>query len=266
MRIIALLILFFCSYLCPAQELSYAQHEPLDADLFVGFDSYKNIFFVKDMALYKQGPEGNFSFNDFQLGNISSVDIINPLKIAVYYKDVNSLVFLDNRLSEIERFSIENSQEFINVSAATNAGNNRLWIFNVDSQQLELYDYRSQRKTIVSQPFPGKLLSQRSNFNYCFTLTENKLRTFNIYGSLISEIDIEGFTKIVQQNENIIALKENDLFYLSPLTDESVIKQMNGLNFNSTEITIKDLQLTQDLLYIYDGNSLYTFTITQPKK
>ena len=265
MKIIVALILLFCSCLCPAQDLSYVEHRSLDADLFVGFDPYKNIFFVKDMVLYKEGPEGNFSFNDFQMGNISSVDIINPLKIAVYYKDVNSLVFLDNRLNEIERFSIENSQEFINVSAATNAGNNRLWIFNVDSQQLELYDYRSQRKTIVSQPFPGKLLSQRSNFNYCFTLTENKLRTFNIYGSLISEIVMEGFTKIVQQNENIIALKENDLFYLSPLKDESVIKQMDGLNFNSTEITIKDLQLTQDFLYIYNENKISTFKLTLPK-
>ena len=126
----------------------------------------------------------NFLFNALQLGRISSVDIINPLKIVVFFQDTNTVVFLDNKLSEIQRLNFNNLPSFMNVSTASNAGNNSLWVFNVDTQQLELYNYSSNLKITVSQPYPGKLISQASNFNYCFTLTENKVRAFNIYGSI----------------------------------------------------------------------------------
>lgn len=235
-------------------------------DRFVGIDNFKSIYFIKDRVLNKRGEDGSFIFNALQLGRITSVDIINPLKVVVFFQDTNTVVLLDNKLNEIERISFNNLRDFINVSSATNAGNNSLWIFNMDTQQLEIYNYRSKMQIVVSQPFPGKLLSQASNFNYCFTLTPQKLRAFNVYGSLLNDIPNEGYEKIVQQNENLLALKENTLFYIPDFA------KRNGETLNETvklelpEVTIKDLQLTNDFLYIYDGKDLHTFTLTLPKK
>jgi hypothetical protein len=241
------------------QDLKLVSSIDLKVTSFVGIDSYKNAYTIKDRVLHKTGPDGNFVFNDYQLGNLTSVDIINPLKIVLFYEDMNTVVFLDNMLSEIERINFNNLAEYSNLSAATNAGNNRLWIFNIDSQQLELFNYRSNTKTTVSQPFAGKVFSQASNFNYCFTLTESKIRMFNVYGSLLSEIDAKGFTKIVQYEKNLIGLKDNELFFI-------IEKSINPLKVPISENPIKDLQLTKDFLYIYDGNKLHTFSITQPKQ
>ena len=237
-----------------------------NATSFVGVDSYKNVYSIKDMVLYKKGPDGSFSFNDFQLGNLSSVDIINPLKIVLFYEDTNTVLLLDNRLNLIERITFNNLVEFINISNATNAGNSKLWVFNIDSQQLELYNYISNQKTVVSQPFPGKLISQASNFNYCFILTENKLREFNRYGSLISEFEMTGFEKIVHHNKNIIALKENGLFLVinDPINIEN--RTIMPINLTISENKIKDLYLTEDFLYIYDGKNLQTFSYKLSKK
>ncbi|OAB79718.1 hypothetical protein [Cochleicola gelatinilyticus] len=252
-------ILLLVSQLCVAQTFEKGSEALLIADSFVGIDPYNNTYYTKDFVLHKEGPDGSFVFNDLQLGTITSVDIINPLKVVVFYEDTNTVVLLDNKLSEMERISFNNLPEFINVSTATNAGNNRLWIFNIDTQQLELYNYRDNRKTTVSQPFEGKLISQASNFNYCFTLTEFKFRTFNVYGSLLSEKDNNGFTKVVQHNETRIALKENQLY---TITEDTI----TPIKLPVSENTIKDLQLTQDFLYIYDGKTLHTLSITQPKK
>jgi len=243
---------------CSGQTLKPVNETILDADRFVGIDSYNSTYVIKDMALNKKGNGQNYVFNDFQLGNITSVDIINPLKIVVFYEDVNTVLLLDNQLNEIERVNFSNLPEFINVSAATNASNNRLWIFNTDSQQLELFDYKNSRKTTVSQPFSGNLIQQSSNFNYCFTLSGLKLRAFNIYGSLLWERNTEGYELLVQHNENVIAMKENMLFYFSEGSSDSNLLQI-------PEITVKELQLTRDFLYIYDGKTLHTFSITQPK-
>jgi len=242
-----------------AQEIKKIETKPLLVKKFIGIDSYKNTYFIKDMVFYKQGPDGNFEFNDFQLGEITSVDIINPLSIVVFYQDTNVVVLLDNKLAQIERFNFNNLPEFINVGAASNAGNNRLWIFNIDTQQVELFNYRTKLKTAISQPFKGQLLSTASDFNYYYALTENTLRSYNTYGGLLSEKPRNGIEKIIQYNENLVALKGNDLYYLAE--GETEFKKIKSL-----EVPVKDLQLTQDFLYIYDGNNLHTCTITQPKK
>jgi hypothetical protein len=261
-----LLVFLFITFYHNAQELVLVKSESLDADSFVGTDSYKNKYFVKDMVLYKQGPDGKFSYNDFQLGNIKSVDIINPLKIIVFYEDTNTVLLLDNKLNLIEQIRFNNLPEFINIGTATNAGNSKLWIFNIDTQQLELYNYNTKIKTVVSQPFSGKLISQSSNFNYCFVLTENKIRTFNSYGSLLSELAVEGFEKIIQHNKNIIALRENSLFLITENQLNTGISSVNPIKLPVSENTIKDLYLTEDFLYIYDGNMLQTFSYKSSKQ
>ena len=251
------LILIF-PILAWSQELSFVEKTDLDADTYIGFDSYNELFYIKDQVLFKKSASSIFNFKDFQLGEIHSVDITNPLNIAVYYSDFNTVVLLDNRLNEIERINFNDLTDFTNTSNASLAANNSLWIFNIDQQQLELYNYRSQNKVLVSQPIQGKVLSQASNINYCFILTEKKIREYNIYGSLISELDHDGFQKIIQWNENLVALRNNQLYFIAK---ES--KQIDKIK--SPEINIKDLQLIQDFLYIYDGNILYTFKLTLAK-
>jgi len=249
-----------------AQQVEFISKTPLSADTFVGVDAFTNIYFTTNMELHKTGVDGDFVFNDLQLGPITSVDIINPLNVVLFYEDTNTVVFVDNKLNEIERISFNNLPQFLNINTATNAGNNRLWIFNIDTQQLELFNYRSLTNAVVSQPFSGRLISQTSNFNYCYLLTENKIRTFNVYGSLLSEIAAEGFTKVIQQDEKVMGLKDNALYYLAEISEGKTNKYAEAVKIPLPEITIKDLHLTQEFLYIYDGQNIHTLKLTEPKK
>src|SRR5690606_38224429 len=136
----------------------------------------------------------------------------------------------------------------------------------LDTQQLELSNCGSKLQTVVSQPCPGKLLSQASNFNYCFTFTASKLRVFNIYGSILYEVPSLGYENIIQQNEYLVALKEISLYYLPDFARRNDAISHETVKLSLTEITIKDLQLTNDFLYIYDGEILHTFKLTLPTK
>ncbi len=267
MKAIALFsfLIIFCLYTVDAQEAKEVAVTPLNATSFVGVDTYKSLYFIKDMVLHKTGTDGNYVFNDFQLGPIAQVDIINPLKVVIFYRDTNTVVFVDNRLNEIERINFNNLPNFINVGAATNAGNNRLWLFNMDTQQLELFNYRLLLETVVSQPFTGSLKSIASNFNYCYTLTDKKIRAFNIYGSLLAEMDAHGFDKIYQQNENVFALRGNELVFVAKLSQDEPLAPFRKIALPLSENSLKDLHLTQDFLYLYDGKNLRTLTLTLPK-
>ncbi len=266
MKPIYYLFFFFSVQIAFGQTIVLKSSNSLLADRFIGIDNYKNIYFLKDRVLHKQGEDGNFVYNALQLGRITSVDIINPLQVVVFFQDTNTVVLLDNKLNEIERISFNNLRQFLNVGTATSAGSNSLWIFNIDTQQLELYNYRAKIQTVVSQPFPGKLLSQASNFNYCFTLSEKYLRAFNVYGSILNEVPSEEYEKIVQQNENLVALKGNSLYFIPDFARRKGEALKETVKLELPEINIKDLQLNNDFLYIYDGKNLHTFTLTFPKK
>ncbi len=266
MRFFCFLSLILIATISFGQTVSLQKSTTVKADRFVGVDNYKNTYFIKDQVLHKTGEEGNFIFNDFQLGRINSVDIINPLKVVVFFQDTNTVVLLDNKLNEIQRINFNTLPQFMNVSTATNAGSNRLWVFNVGTQQLELFNYRSVVQTTVSQPIKGKLLSQASSFNYCFVLTEEKLYAYNVYGSILNEVSSEGYQRIVQQNENLMALKENTLYYFPNFARREGELPEKPKALELPEMKIKDFQLTDNSLYIYDGKNLHTFTITFPKK
>lgn len=258
MKFAAILLLFIFQFSF-SQEIKELNTAPLEADLFIGFDLYNNLYYVKDMTFYKKGDRGEYVFNNFELGEIASVDIINPLNIVVVFKDTNTVVLLDNRLAEIERFSFNNLPGFINIAAARNAGNNRLWLFNSTTQQIELYNYRTKERIIISQPISGDLMSFTSNFNYCYLTTETVLRIYNTYGGIVQTIPINGVTKSSQHNESLIITDSRNLFYLRQGASE--FKKIK-----TPTIPISNLQLTQDFLYIYHDNLVHTFTLTQPKK
>ena len=158
-----------------AQSLMPVSKIPFVADRFVGLDNYKNTYFIKNRVLHKQGPDGNFIFNDLQLGKISSVDIINPLKVVVFFQDTNTVVLLDNKLNEIERINFNNLPQFLNVSTATNAGNNSLWLFNVDTQQLELYNFGSKIADRGFAALSGEIDFTGKQFQLLFYLNGKKI-------------------------------------------------------------------------------------------
>lgn len=256
MRFFILIILF--TTVSWSQQPKFVSKTPLKADRFVGKDHFNHLYYIDKGALLKEGDLGSFRFQDFQLGPITTVDLINPMNVVVFYEETATVVFLDNRLNEKERIVFNDLPSFINLSMVANAGNNQLWLFNMENQKLQVYQYRNEQLVTQSLPLAGKIIAHCSDFNRCTLLTENKLYTLNIYGSLVSERPLNGFDGIFKYDEIHLGKKGNSLYWLRPETDEPIELPM-------VENPIKDLQLTQDFLYIYDGMALYTFTLTQPK-
>jgi len=251
------LLFLLISVISLGQEVTLVNKTALDVDTFVGFDSYNHRYYINNNTLFKEGELGSFNYQDFQLGPITSVDIINPLNVVVFYEQLATVIFLDNRLNELERINFNDLPSFLNVGSVTNAGNNRLWLFNLDTQQLELYHYRTQIETVVSQPFDGQILSQSSNFMDCTLLFENNIKKINIYGSLLYEIPSEGFTKLVSNSQLAVGLKENECYWINKTGMEKIALDL-------PEKAIKQLQLTKDFLYIYNGETLFTYALTKP--
>ena len=73
-----------------------------EADDFIGFDNIGNYYYIKNNVLFKKTESTILQYQNVSLGKIKKVDIINPLKIVLFYEDFNSVVFLDNLMNEIQ--------------------------------------------------------------------------------------------------------------------------------------------------------------------
>jgi len=227
----------------------------LEADIFVGIDKFQNLYYIKNNTLFKQSEnQETISFQDFQLGNIKRVDILNPNKISIFYQDSNVVIILDNRMTEIDRQDFNSVFPFKNVAFAGTSKDQSLWIYNIDLNQLELYDYRFDKTLAKSLPINDEILSMTNNFNQCYLLTQDGVLVYNIYGSLVKNI----------QRENIKAF---DLFKNLMLLydDEDII--ILDKNFetkhviNTDSLKWKNLFFTDENLYIYDGKKVIQHTI-----
>ncbi|MFI8377373.1 hypothetical protein [Leeuwenhoekiella sp. NPDC079379] len=263
MRIIALLLIFL-PRLTLAQDLAdfYAIplkiSIPLEADQFIGVDAYKNLYYTKDKTLFKQSTDKTIQFSDLLLGDISEVDLTNPLRITLFYAESNTAVILDNTLNEITRIKFNELENFRNVSHARTASDRRLWIFNTDLQRLELYDYQNNTFNSDFNPQPYNALMLASNFNTCWVLTDDLLYEYNQYGSLLNKHTANGVGQIQYSNDLLIGKYDGKLS----------VKAKS----NNTWIPIKNLPedsiafyLNAGILYLYRSDLISTYKLNLPK-
>ncbi|HEX9601909.1 MAG TPA: hypothetical protein VF985_10480 [Mariniflexile sp.] len=255
-----LYLFIFLSMAMDAQEFvkaSLIEKTALEADVFVSTNNFNDTFYILENVLFKHSTKTkglDIGYNNFQLGNITSINTFNPLKINVFYKNFNTVIVLDNRLAEIFKVDFNTLSDYKNVSHVATGSDNTLWIFNENTQQLELFDYKSNTTRAKTLPFKSAVLDLKSNYNNCWLLTEKALYVYDYFGNLLKKMKNQGYTSIEIDNENIIFKKDNALFYLKK--DSETI-----LPIRLPNLLINQFYVTNETLYIYNDEILHKYQL-----
>lgn len=228
---------------------------PIEAESIHNIDDFGTLYYTTaNNTFHKKQPDKTLTYSNVLLGNITLVNAFNPLKISVFYRDFNTAVILDNRLAEIFKIDFNTIQPYKNASHITTGYDNTIWLFNEDTQQLELYDYKANTTRVTTLPIQSNVLDLKSNYNYCWLLTQDYLYQYNYFGSLVLKIPNQGYTTLAHDNGNIILKQNNILFYLKKNTETPVPIAMS-------ELLINQFLLTNETLYIYDNKILQEFQL-----
>ena len=198
--------------------------------------------------------KGELQFSNVSLGDITSVDTFNPLKLLLLYEDFNTVLLLDNRLTEIQKIDFNAITPYRTISLASTASRNSFWYYNLENQKVELFDYRTNSTLAQTLPLQSPPLALDSDYNYCYVLTQDFILWYNYQGSLLKKIPNKDYNQIVAYNENI---------YISNGHEIATISE-NGLvtlALKIKDLLIKRFYLTNETLYIYDGEKLHQFQI-----
>jgi len=255
-----LYILLACCFSVHSQERVEAtliKKTELQADAFVSVTNFDTTFYILDNVLFKHNDETkgiDIGYNNFQLGNITSANTFNPLKINVFYKDFNTVVILDNRLAEIFKVDFNTLSDYKNISHVATGSDNTLWVFNETTQQLELFDYKTNTTRAKTLPIKHPVLDMKSNYNYCWILTEDSIYKYDYFGNLLKKIKKEGFTSMAIKDEDLVLKKDNTLFYLKKDTEKDIPIALPNLLING-------FFATNETLYIYNLETVFEYQL-----
>lgn len=230
----------------PVIEFNYNQ--------FISVDNNQIAYAIEYNELFKISKTQKLTYSNVQLGQISSANSFNTLKLNVFYKNFNTVKILDNRLAEIYTVDFNLITPYKNVSMISTGYDNTIWIFNQDLNRLELFDFQTNKSRLKAIPLDGQILDLTSNYNYCWVLTDKYLYTYDYFGAVIAMLPNQGFTELTQDSGNLILKTDNQLFYLKKNSEAFRPIKM-------PELLINQFSLTNETLYIYSRNKLHQFQL-----
>lgn len=179
-------------------------------------DNMGNVYAVNNDELIKFLPSGKYfvRYSNLKLGSITTLDATNPLKLILYYRDFQQIVFLDNQLSQTsEPVSLE-KLGYEQTDLVCASANNGFWLYN--KQNNELIRFNENTKKIASTGNLKQVL--QTDLNPDFMLEHNGWLFLNSPATGIYVFDIFGaFSKVIslkniknfQVNEDIIYYKKD---------------------------------------------------------
>ncbi|WP_196891273.1 hypothetical protein [Aureivirga marina] len=226
---------------------------PLEASDFIGIDAFDNIYYTQNNVLYKKTSTQTLSYTNINLGELSSVDITDPTKIVLFYKDFSSAEILNRNLIRIETIEFLD----LNVSFLRKSVDSYFWIFSDVTQKVYLYDYRLKRIVQETEIIRNSNIEKMySTFNFCWLITEEKtMLKVDSQLNILPVFDKVPVSKI-SGNNNQLAIKSENTFY--QLTSDKNLKKIDV-----SAKGIYDFYLNENYLYIFERKRIKIYKISK---
>ena len=207
---------------------------------FFNADNIGNIYTIKEDELMKFLPSGKFfaRYSNLKLGNITSLDATNPLKLVLYYRDFQQIVFLDNQLSvNSENVSLE-KLGYEQTDLVCASANNSFWIYNKQNNELIRFNENSKKisstgnlKQILQTNLTPTFMLEHNGYLF-LTCPDNGIYVFDIFGAFSKVISIKNL-KQFQVNETLIYYQRDSVFFIYYYkTFDEVCKNLNNSEAN----------------------------------
>ncbi|MBF4466664.1 hypothetical protein [Flavobacterium sp. LC2016-12] len=233
-----------------------------DIDDFLGYDSFGFSYHIKNNVFKKFKGNEIFEYKNVSLGNITKVDILNPLKIVIFYEDFNTVVLLDNQLNKMTEINFSQNNTPIVVPAIGMSTQNQLWIFNTLNQQIGLFDYLKNEYKTVSTPLTEAIKYYQTDFNTFFWIDKkNNWFSCDIFGKTTVMGKIPDFDKIEILNDHQYIFSKANLLYFKDIssTNSDTVYEIEILQKSFDKFCYKD-----QILSIFTAKEITNYKIVTP--
>jgi hypothetical protein len=237
---------------------SFALEKTIPGDFqYMTTDVLGNLYVITNgNRLYKLNANGDSAgvFNDVKkYGNPAYIDVSNPLKVIVYYRNFSTAVILDRFLSHRNTIDFRKLQIF-KLKAIANSYDNQLWVFDEQDFKLKKVsdDGRLMQESadlrIVLDSVPSVLhIVDQDNLVYLYD-PEKGFYIFDYYGAWKNRIPLLGWTNVAVSGKKIYGFTGNilQMYELNTLQQQSVVLPEYMIRSQSIRISMGKLYLLTD--------------------
>jgi hypothetical protein len=193
----------------------------------VALDNLDNFYIVSSTGQIKKFNNRGDSvavFNGIRnYGKLQSIDVTNPLKPLLFYKDFSTVVILDRLLAnrsslDLRRYNV------LQPTAITLSYDNNIWVFDQFDYKLKKLDESGAlllQTTDFRQLFHQTITPQRiindNGFLYLADSTQG-IYVFDNYGAFKRKIQLKGWNNIDVWNGKLVRLVNNEVIVYNPVT------------------------------------------------
>lgn len=243
-------------------ELQPVKQFPAPSD-YILTDAIGNIYSVKGNSLSLYNNEGIklHTYSNPFCGDISYVDVKDPMRLLVFFKDFNKVVFLSNKLVEIGSPIELDNIGFSGVSICCNSHLGGFWLF--DSQALQLIHLNANlepahKGTVLQNIFkkttelPVQLIED--NDMIYMSLPKTGLLVFDKFGTYYKTLPIENVGKFQVMNDKVIQFHANQLYSYDKEFQSDSVSLPAKIKFVSASIYKNQIVAT-------DGSEIFIFNL-----
>jgi len=226
-------------------------------------DVLNNIYLVtagNQLKKYNARGDSMAVFNDVKkYGYPTLMDVTNPLKVLLYYKNFSTVVMLDRLLSQRNSINFR-QQNIFSVKAIATSYDNNIWLFDEQDYKLKKIDEEGKllqestdwRVLMDVVPSPANIIDN-SNFVYLYDSTKG-FYIFDYYGTYKNNLPFLGWKNIAVSAGKITGMQGNKLhsYVIESLNDKTYNIPASFRNYISIKaVNGKVYVLKEDALEIY---------------
>jgi len=226
-------------------------------------DNLENVYLYNKNKLEKYNSNYQLfaTYSNNKNGEIHQIDVTNPFKIHVWYKNQNAIEILDNTLSPEQNKVLDLTQaNLYNTSAfAYSSIDNGIWFYDIELFQLikintSLERYYESGNLLQLLNIDSLEVTQMIEKNKkVYLITNNVIYVFDIYGAFYTKIHFPHQGELSINNEIIYAYTPQQIIAYNTVTFES-----ETIKF-STKKGDK-LKIKNGFLYLLSDNQFTVFS------
>ena len=226
---------------------------------FIKIDPYGNIYAVKETNLSKYSPQGKllFTYSNKTLGTISSIDIFNPMKIMLFYKDAGTFLFLNEQLALINDPVSLFDINYFTISLVSYSSGNQIHLYDNTNKYLITLDFNMREISKIPVNFPEfqpvKMIELEEK-SLAFHDPNSGIYLFDAFGTFNKLIPIITYNNVEVTSELIYYTQDNTLFWYNYKLLNGDTKQLPILNVVQTLLYRKNMifLLQNGTIWIYE--------------
>lgn len=200
-------------------QFSFAQFSVLEKISFksritdIEIDHYGFIYQLKYDNLLKLNSKGEilYSYSNKLLGDISQIDVTNPLRPLLFYKDQGIVTVLDNTLSQQKQEISLNEIGLYQAKCIANSNfDNGIWLYDIDINEIIKIDYlsniiyRSGNLSVILNKMNSPVISLYEKNKKLYAVTKNKIFILDQFGSLINTITVSASHGLIVNDNQFV--------------------------------------------------------------